>query len=144
MYKTLTCDLWAIELKFKNMRIWFDKAGIKRLNWISVFIYSFIHSYRLKPFFFLEVPLYCFWLEQYSCNLWPSSLSLCACRDLGSGSSLSFSRLFYDEHWSKHRVITCLDWSPQVRPPTSCYSKSKAVSPSHVLWIISQEIPASV
>ncbi|KAK9526986.1 hypothetical protein VZT92_015652 [Zoarces viviparus] len=31
----------------------------------------------------------------------------------GSGSSLSFSRLFYDEHWSKHRVITCLDWSPQ-------------------------------
>lgn len=35
-------------------------------------------------------------------------------RDLGSGSSLSFSRLFYDEHWSKHRVVTCLDWSPQV------------------------------
>lgn len=33
--------------------------------------------------------------------------------DLQSGSSLSFSRLFYDEHWSKHRVITCLDWSPQ-------------------------------
>uniref|UniRef100_A0A671UZT4 Dynein cytoplasmic 1 intermediate chain 1 n=1 Tax=Sparus aurata TaxID=8175 RepID=A0A671UZT4_SPAAU len=30
-----------------------------------------------------------------------------------SGSSLSLSRLFYDEHWSKHRVITCLDWSPQ-------------------------------
>ncbi|XP_068432412.1 cytoplasmic dynein 1 intermediate chain 1 isoform X6 [Clinocottus analis] len=33
--------------------------------------------------------------------------------DSGSGSSLSFSRLFYDEHWSKHRVITCLDWSLQ-------------------------------
>ncbi|XP_034016353.1 cytoplasmic dynein 1 intermediate chain 1 isoform X3 [Thalassophryne amazonica] len=33
--------------------------------------------------------------------------------DLTGGSSLSFSRLFYDEHWSKHRVITCLDWSPQ-------------------------------
>ncbi|KAM6959439.1 dynein cytoplasmic 1 intermediate chain 1a isoform 3-T3 [Aplochiton taeniatus] len=33
--------------------------------------------------------------------------------DLLGGSSLSFSRLFYDEHWSKHRVITCLDWSPQ-------------------------------
>ncbi|XP_058474818.1 cytoplasmic dynein 1 intermediate chain 1 isoform X5 [Solea solea] len=33
--------------------------------------------------------------------------------DSGSGSSLSCSRLFYDEHWSKHRVITCLDWSPQ-------------------------------
>nr|XP_057903763.1 cytoplasmic dynein 1 intermediate chain 1 isoform X3 [Doryrhamphus excisus] len=33
--------------------------------------------------------------------------------DLAGGSSLSFSRLFYDEHWSKHRVVTCLDWSPQ-------------------------------
>ncbi|XP_053189991.1 cytoplasmic dynein 1 intermediate chain 1 isoform X4 [Scomber japonicus] len=33
--------------------------------------------------------------------------------DLAGGSSLSCSRLFYDEHWSKHRVITCLDWSPQ-------------------------------
>uniref|UniRef100_A0A8C2ZNT3 Dynein cytoplasmic 1 intermediate chain 1 n=1 Tax=Cyclopterus lumpus TaxID=8103 RepID=A0A8C2ZNT3_CYCLU len=33
--------------------------------------------------------------------------------DSGSGSSLSLSRLFYDEHWSKHRVITCLDWSLQ-------------------------------
>uniref|UniRef100_A0AAX7W774 Dynein cytoplasmic 1 intermediate chain 1 n=1 Tax=Astatotilapia calliptera TaxID=8154 RepID=A0AAX7W774_ASTCA len=33
--------------------------------------------------------------------------------DKEGGSSLSFSRLFYDEHWSKHRVITCLDWSPQ-------------------------------
>ncbi|XP_047461282.1 cytoplasmic dynein 1 intermediate chain 1 isoform X1 [Mugil cephalus] len=33
--------------------------------------------------------------------------------ELGSGSSLSLCRLFYDEHWSKHRVITCLDWSPQ-------------------------------
>uniref|UniRef100_A0AAR2LEK9 Dynein cytoplasmic 1 intermediate chain 1 n=1 Tax=Pygocentrus nattereri TaxID=42514 RepID=A0AAR2LEK9_PYGNA len=37
--------------------------------------------------------------------------------DLQGGSSLSFSRLFYDEHWSKHRVITCLDWSPQVESP---------------------------
>ncbi|XP_036826836.1 cytoplasmic dynein 1 intermediate chain 1 isoform X7 [Oncorhynchus mykiss] len=33
--------------------------------------------------------------------------------DLQGGSSLALSRLFYDEHWSKHRVITCLDWSPQ-------------------------------
>uniref|UniRef100_A0A672Q8G6 Dynein cytoplasmic 1 intermediate chain 1 n=1 Tax=Sinocyclocheilus grahami TaxID=75366 RepID=A0A672Q8G6_SINGR len=33
--------------------------------------------------------------------------------DLQGGSSLSFNRLFYDEHWSHHRVITCLDWSPQ-------------------------------
>ncbi|XP_061616375.1 cytoplasmic dynein 1 intermediate chain 1 isoform X4 [Phyllopteryx taeniolatus] len=33
--------------------------------------------------------------------------------DVAGGSSLSFTRLFYDEHWSKHRVVTCLDWSPQ-------------------------------
>lgn len=44
------------------------------------------------------------------------SLSLCL-RDLQGGSILSFNRLFYDEHWSKHRVITCLDWSPQVGSP---------------------------
>uniref|UniRef100_A0A8C8K417 Dynein cytoplasmic 1 intermediate chain 1 n=1 Tax=Oncorhynchus tshawytscha TaxID=74940 RepID=A0A8C8K417_ONCTS len=29
------------------------------------------------------------------------------------GICLVCVRLFYDEHWSKHRVITCLDWSPQ-------------------------------
>ncbi|XP_063041107.1 cytoplasmic dynein 1 intermediate chain 1-like, partial [Engraulis encrasicolus] len=33
--------------------------------------------------------------------------------DLQGGSSLCFNRVFYDEHWSKHRVVTCLDWSPQ-------------------------------
>uniref|UniRef100_A0A8C9VDP4 Cytoplasmic dynein 1 intermediate chain 1 n=1 Tax=Scleropages formosus TaxID=113540 RepID=A0A8C9VDP4_SCLFO len=33
--------------------------------------------------------------------------------DLQAGSNLSFNRLFCDEHWSKHRVVTCLDWSPQ-------------------------------
>ncbi|KAI1885736.1 hypothetical protein AGOR_G00206880 [Albula goreensis] len=33
--------------------------------------------------------------------------------DVQAGSNLSFNRLFYDEHWSKHRVVTCLDWSPQ-------------------------------
>uniref|UniRef100_A0A8C9QQ11 Dynein cytoplasmic 1 intermediate chain 1b n=1 Tax=Scleropages formosus TaxID=113540 RepID=A0A8C9QQ11_SCLFO len=33
--------------------------------------------------------------------------------DVQGGSNLSFNRLFYDEHWSKHRVVTCLDWSPQ-------------------------------
>lgn len=64
--------------------------------------------------------------EQISAHLIkgsPLTLSLpSAFRDLGSGSSLSFSRLFYDEHWSKHRVITCLDWSPQVWPETLCPS----------------------
>ncbi|XP_041964203.1 cytoplasmic dynein 1 intermediate chain 1 isoform X4 [Alosa sapidissima] len=33
--------------------------------------------------------------------------------DTQAGSNLSFNRLFYDDHWSKHRVVTCLDWSPQ-------------------------------
>ncbi|XP_041104849.1 cytoplasmic dynein 1 intermediate chain 1 isoform X3 [Polyodon spathula] len=33
--------------------------------------------------------------------------------DIQAGANLSFNRLFYDEHWSKHRVVTCLDWSPQ-------------------------------
>lgn len=51
------------------------------------------------------------------------SLSLCL-RDLQGGSILSFNRLFYDEHWSKHRVITCLDWSPQVASPHPLTSRS--------------------
>ncbi|XP_069504651.1 cytoplasmic dynein 1 intermediate chain 1 isoform X2 [Ambystoma mexicanum] len=33
--------------------------------------------------------------------------------DVQAGSNLSFNRQFYDEHWSKHRVVTCLDWSLQ-------------------------------
>uniref|UniRef100_A0A3Q3XJ38 Uncharacterized protein n=1 Tax=Mola mola TaxID=94237 RepID=A0A3Q3XJ38_MOLML len=33
--------------------------------------------------------------------------------DKEGSAGLSLCRLFYDEHWSKHRVITCLDWSPQ-------------------------------
>ncbi|XP_063054309.1 cytoplasmic dynein 1 intermediate chain 1 isoform X2 [Engraulis encrasicolus] len=33
--------------------------------------------------------------------------------DTQAGCNLSFNRFFYDEHWSKHRVVTCLDWSPQ-------------------------------
>ncbi|XP_062321556.1 cytoplasmic dynein 1 intermediate chain 1 isoform X1 [Osmerus eperlanus] len=33
--------------------------------------------------------------------------------DMQGGLNLSFNRQFYDEHWSKHRVVTCLDWSPQ-------------------------------
>uniref|UniRef100_W5LEF8 Dynein cytoplasmic 1 intermediate chain 1b n=1 Tax=Astyanax mexicanus TaxID=7994 RepID=W5LEF8_ASTMX len=30
-----------------------------------------------------------------------------------AGLNMSFNRQFYDEQWSKHRVVTCLDWSPQ-------------------------------
>uniref|UniRef100_A0A8C5MH14 Dynein cytoplasmic 1 intermediate chain 1 n=1 Tax=Leptobrachium leishanense TaxID=445787 RepID=A0A8C5MH14_9ANUR len=33
--------------------------------------------------------------------------------DIQAGANLSFNRQFYDEHWSKHRVVTCLDWSTQ-------------------------------
>ncbi|XP_068091153.1 cytoplasmic dynein 1 intermediate chain 1 isoform X2 [Hyperolius riggenbachi] len=33
--------------------------------------------------------------------------------DIQGGTNLSFNRQFYDEHWSKHRVVTCLDWSLQ-------------------------------
>ncbi|XP_066440614.1 cytoplasmic dynein 1 intermediate chain 1 isoform X3 [Eleutherodactylus coqui] len=33
--------------------------------------------------------------------------------DIQAGAHLSFNRQFYDEHWSKHRVVTCLDWSLQ-------------------------------
>ncbi|KAJ7412896.1 hypothetical protein BTVI_44961 [Pitangus sulphuratus] len=33
--------------------------------------------------------------------------------DVQAGSNLSFNRQFYDEHWSKHRVVTCMDWSLQ-------------------------------
>uniref|UniRef100_A0A803JRX9 Dynein cytoplasmic 1 intermediate chain 1 n=1 Tax=Xenopus tropicalis TaxID=8364 RepID=A0A803JRX9_XENTR len=33
--------------------------------------------------------------------------------DIQAGANLSFNRQFYDEHWSKHRVVTCLDWSLQ-------------------------------
>ncbi|XP_036902342.1 cytoplasmic dynein 1 intermediate chain 1 isoform X7 [Sturnira hondurensis] len=33
--------------------------------------------------------------------------------DVQAGANLSFNRQFYDERWSKHRVVTCMDWSLQ-------------------------------
>uniref|UniRef100_H3C5N3 Dynein cytoplasmic 1 intermediate chain 2 n=1 Tax=Tetraodon nigroviridis TaxID=99883 RepID=H3C5N3_TETNG len=33
--------------------------------------------------------------------------------EIQAGAKLSLNRQFTDEHWSKHRVVTCLDWSPQ-------------------------------
>uniref|UniRef100_A0A8C6UK50 Dynein, cytoplasmic 1, intermediate chain 2a n=1 Tax=Neogobius melanostomus TaxID=47308 RepID=A0A8C6UK50_9GOBI len=33
--------------------------------------------------------------------------------EIQAGAKLSLNRLFMDEHWSKHRVVTCLDWSLQ-------------------------------
>ena len=37
-------------------------------------------------------------------------------REIQAGAKLSLNRQFMDERWSKHRVVTCLDWSPQVPP----------------------------
>lgn len=34
--------------------------------------------------------------------------------EMQAGAKLSLTRQFTDERWSKHRVVTCLDWSPQV------------------------------
>lgn len=34
--------------------------------------------------------------------------------EMQAGAKLSLNRQFMDERWSKHRVVTCLDWSPQV------------------------------
>lgn len=46
------------------------------------------------------------------CRLW---LFYCVCfRESQAGAKLSLNRQFADERWSKHRVVTCLDWSPQV------------------------------
>ncbi|XP_067843629.1 cytoplasmic dynein 1 intermediate chain 2-like isoform X3 [Heptranchias perlo] len=33
--------------------------------------------------------------------------------ELQGGAKLSLNRQFFDERWSKHRVVTCMDWSPQ-------------------------------
>uniref|UniRef100_A0AAY4EJR9 Dynein, cytoplasmic 1, intermediate chain 2a n=1 Tax=Denticeps clupeoides TaxID=299321 RepID=A0AAY4EJR9_9TELE len=33
--------------------------------------------------------------------------------EMQAGTKLSLNRQFSDERWSKHRVVTCLDWSPQ-------------------------------
>lgn len=34
--------------------------------------------------------------------------------DLQAGAKLVLNRQFADERWTKNRVVTCLDWSPQV------------------------------
>ncbi|XP_036396102.1 cytoplasmic dynein 1 intermediate chain 2-like isoform X4 [Megalops cyprinoides] len=33
--------------------------------------------------------------------------------EIQAGAKMCLNRQFMDEHWSKHRVVTCLDWSPQ-------------------------------
>ena len=34
--------------------------------------------------------------------------------DLQAGAKLVLCRQFADDRWTKNRVVTCLDWSPQV------------------------------
>ena len=36
-------------------------------------------------------------------------------RDTQASGKLSFNREFFDERWSRHRTVTCLDWSTQVQ-----------------------------
>jgi len=33
--------------------------------------------------------------------------------DHNFGEKLKLQRVFYDEHWTKHRLVTCMDWSKQ-------------------------------
>uniref|UniRef100_A0A9J7WVV1 Dynein, cytoplasmic 1, intermediate chain 2a n=2 Tax=Cyprinus carpio TaxID=7962 RepID=A0A9J7WVV1_CYPCA len=33
--------------------------------------------------------------------------------EMQAGTKLSLNRKFVDDHWSRQRVVTCLDWSPQ-------------------------------
>jgi len=42
-------------------------------------------------------------------------------REIQAGAKLSLNRQFFDERWSKHRVVSCLDWSSQVK--NGAYSK---------------------
>lgn len=39
--------------------------------------------------------------------------------DLQAGAKLVLNRQFADERWTKNRVVTCLDWSPQVSVSTA-------------------------
>ena len=34
---------------------------------------------------------------------------------LAEGERLQVNRSFFDERWTKHRIVTCMDWSAQVR-----------------------------
>lgn len=45
---------------------------------------------------------------------WPISILPHVHSDLQAGAKLVLNRQFADEHWTKNRVVTCLDWSPQV------------------------------
>lgn len=59
---------------------------------------------------FLLVSL-CFWFAYFVYET--------VCRDYSLGEKLKQQRVFYDEHWSKHRLVTCMDWSKQVNTPVT-------------------------
>lgn len=44
--------------------------------------------------------------------------------ELQAGAKLVLNRQFSDERWTKNRVVTCLDWSPQVRYDTRLISSA--------------------
>ncbi|CAN0360103.1 cytoplasmic dynein 1 intermediate chain 1-like isoform X3 [Lampetra fluviatilis] len=47
--------------------------------------------------------------------------------EMQAGVKLSMQRQFYDEHWCKHRIVTCMDWSPQYPELlVSSYSNNEA------------------
>ncbi|KAK2096302.1 hypothetical protein P7K49_025336 [Saguinus oedipus] len=50
--------------------------------------------------------------------------------DVQAGANLSFNRQFYDEHWSKHRVVTCMDWSLQHTVHGHAETKTSRVCPA--------------
>lgn len=54
---------------------------------------------------------------------WKSDLRLISpnslYREIQAGAKLSLNRQFFDERWSKHRVVSCLDWSSQVKQNAS-------------------------
>lgn len=63
----------------------------------------------------------------------PGYFKACLCclnthRDVQAGANLSFNRQFYDEHWSKHRVVTCMDWSLQVSCEVMSYIAISGIS----------------
>lgn len=73
-------------------------------NWTSSVFFSFFEHVIVWVFF-----VWFFWRSVFIdlwCFVFPSEIQ--------AGAKLSLNRQFMDERWSKHRVVTCLDWSLQV------------------------------
>uniref|UniRef100_A0A8C7R7T6 Dynein cytoplasmic 1 intermediate chain 2 n=1 Tax=Oncorhynchus mykiss TaxID=8022 RepID=A0A8C7R7T6_ONCMY len=43
--------------------------------------------------------------------------------EIQAGAKLFLNRQFVDERWSKHRVVTCLDWSPQSAVMSAAFAR---------------------